>query len=58
MTWSGGNSIVYGVAWRACHIVWPDGHGMVYMAWRAWHVIWYDLEGMTWFMVWPGRHGI
>ena len=52
------------------YIIWPGGHGMVYVAaWRgmvcyvlagmALHGIWYGLVGsMAWYMVWPGGHGM
>ena len=59
---------------RIWYIIWPGGHGMLYvmvygMAWRASHGVWYGLAGpcmvyrMAWqasygIMVWPGGPGM
>ena len=55
MVWGGRqDGIWYGLACIALCMVWPDGHGMVYvMAWRAWHGMWYGLAGITWYILWP-----
>ena len=38
-------------------MVWPDGHGIVYvMAWWAGHGMWYSLAGITWYILWPGEY--
>ena len=58
MAWHG---IWYDLVGMVRYMVWPGGHGMVYViAWRgmAWHGIWYVLAGMAWFIVWPGGHGM
>ena len=45
MTWSGGHSMVYGMAWRAWHDI---RYGMLYgMTWRACHGLRYGLAGMA-----------
>ena len=58
--------MVYSMTLRARYIIWPGGHGMVYvMAWQgmvcyvlALHGIWYGLVGMAWYVVWPDGHGM
>ena len=42
---------------RAFHGIWYGLaiYGMVYdIAWRVWH----GIRGMTWYIVWPGGHGM
>ena len=67
MVWSGGHTMVYGMAWWAWrgishgqagiawYMVWPGCHGLAGM---ASHGIWYGLTGMAWYMIWPDGHGM
>ena len=53
----GGHGIWCGLSGMAWYMVWPDGHGIVYvMAWWAWHGMWYSLAGITWYILWLGDY--